>query len=147
MGEAHTSSIDKEEVQLKISKVDESSMQFMKHATKKCRRLKSGHICFSPESVIWIKREQIYKSLVEYHLGRNKNRGNLKKTAQKQGIKKPFEIPMAESKTRLEVCGEHNNYFREHGPRYRKKHLLKRVKIAREAGRDEAAVKIIAIIQ
>ena len=33
-------------------------MQIMKHAEKKCRRLKSGRISFSPESVKWIKREQ-----------------------------------------------------------------------------------------
>ena len=145
--EAHSSSKDKEEAQRKIGIVDESSMQLMKHAAKKCRRLKSGQICFSPESVIWIKREQIYKSLMAYHLGRNKNRGNLKRAARKQGIQKPFEISMAELKTRLEICSERNNYFRENGPRYRKKHLLKRAELAREEGRDEAAKKILAIIQ
>ncbi len=144
---AHTSSRNKEEAQLMIGIVDDSSMQFMKHAEKKCRRLKSGRICFSPESVIWIKREQIYKSLVAYHLGRNKNRGNLKRAARKQGIQNPLEIPMAELKTRLEICKERNNYFRENGPRYRKKHLLKRAEIAREEGRDEAAKKILSIIQ
>ncbi len=96
---------------------------------------------------MWIKREQIYKSLVEYHLGWNKNRGNLKRAARKQGIKKPFQISMAGLKMRLEVCKERNNYFREHGPRYKKKHLLKQVKVAREEGRNKAATKILAIIQ
>ena len=43
------------------------------------------------------------------------------------GIKKPFEISIAELKTRLEVCGERNNYFREHGPRYQKKQQEKKV--------------------
>ncbi len=52
---------------------------------------------------------------------------------------------MAELKMRLEVCKERNNYFRKHGPRYQKKHLLKRVELAREKGRDEAATKILAI--
>jgi len=146
LGEAHSGSTDREGVQSKIGKVDESSIQFMKHA-KKCRRLKSGCICFSPESVIWIKREQIYKSLMEYQLGRNKNRGNLKRAARKQGIKEPFQITMAELKARLEVCDERNNYFREHGPQYQKKHLLKRVEIARQEGWDEVAKKILAIIQ
>jgi hypothetical protein len=69
LGEAHMEGRSKEDVQSKITIVDNTSMQFMKHAAKKCRRLKSGRICFSPESVIWIKREQIYKSLVEYTLG------------------------------------------------------------------------------
>ena len=147
MGEAHSGSTDREGVQSKIGKVDKSSMQFMKHAKKKCRRLKSGCISFLPESVIWIKREQIYKSLMEYQWDWNKNRGNLKRAARKQGITEPFQITMAELKTRIDVCVECNNYFREHGPRYQKKHLLKRVEIARQEGRDEAATKILAIIQ
>jgi hypothetical protein len=54
---------------------------------------------------------------------------------------------MAELKTRLEVCEEGNNYFRKNGARYRKKHLLKRVEVAREDGRDKAANKILAIIK
>jgi hypothetical protein len=144
LGEAHSGSTDREGVWSKIGKVDKSSMQFMKHAKKKCRRLKSGRISFSPDSVIWIKREQIYKSLMEYQRGRNKNRGNLKRAARMQGIKEPFQITMAELKTRMDVCEECNNYFRA---QYRKKHLLKRVGIARQEGRDEATTKILAIIQ
>ncbi len=101
-------------------------MQYMKHVVKNYRRLKSGHICFSPELVIWIKREQIYNLLVEYHLGRNKNKGNLKRAARRQGIKKPFQITLAELKMWLEVCEKRNNYFRKHGARYHKKHLLQR---------------------
>jgi len=54
---------------------------------------------------------------------------------------------MAELKTRLKVCEESNNYFRKNGAWYRKKHLLKRVKVAREDRRDEAANKILAIIK
>ena len=84
---------------------------------------------------------------MEYQHGWNKNRGNLKRATRKQGIKKPFQITMAELKTRMDVCVERINYFREHGPRYRKKHLLKQFEIARQEGRDEAATKILAIIQ
>ncbi len=118
MGEVHFEGKNKEDIQSKIVKADGDSMQFLKHAAKKCRKLKSGRICFSPESFIWIKREQIYKSLVEYHLGRNKNRGNMKRAARKQGIKDPFQISMAELNMRLEVCKERNNYFRKHGAWY-----------------------------
>jgi hypothetical protein len=122
-------------------------MQYMKHMAKKCRRLKSGCICFSLELAIWIKREQIYHLLVEYHLGRNKNRGNLKRATRRQGIKKPFQITLAELKTRLKVCKEQNNYFRKHGARYRKKHLLQGAEAAREDRQDVVAVKILAIIK
>ena len=90
---AHSEGRSKEHIQSRIAKVDGERMQFMKHAAKKCRKLKSGCICYSHESVIWITREHIYKSLVGYHLGRNKNRGNLKRAARKQGIKNPFQIP------------------------------------------------------
>ena len=147
LGEAHSGSTDREGIQARIGKVDECSMQFMKHAAKKCRKIKSGRISFSPESVIWIKREQIYTSLLEYQQGRNKNRGNLKRAARRQGIQEPFRITVAELKTRLTICEEKNNYFREHGHRYRKKHLLRRAEIAQEEGRDEAAKKILAIIK
>jgi hypothetical protein len=147
LGAAHTAGKSKEEVQTKITNTDRDSLQYMKHAAKKSRKLKSGHICFSPESVIWIKREQIYNSLVEYNLGRNKNRGNLKRAVRKQGIKNPFQISMAELKTRLEVCAERNNYFRKNGHRYRKKFLLRQAETAREDGREEAAAKIMAIIK
>jgi hypothetical protein len=119
----------------------------MKHAAKKSRKLKSGRICFSPESVMWIKREQIYNLLVEYNLGRNKNRRNLKRAARKQGIKNPFQSSMAELKTRLEVCAERNNYFRKNGHRYRKKFLLQQAETAQEDGREEAAAKNMAIIK
>ena len=54
---------------------------------------------------------------------------------------------MAELKTRLEVCEERKNYFRKNGARYEKKHLLNRVEVAREDGRDEAANKILVIIK
>ena len=54
---------------------------------------------------------------------------------------------MAELKTRLEVCEVCNNYFGSMGIDTRKKHLLKRVEIARKEGRDKAATKILAIIQ
>ena len=147
LGKAHTHGRDKEDTQNRINRVDKEGGQYMIHAERNCRKLKSGRICFSPESVIWIKREQIYRSLVEYKHGRTKNRGNLKRAARVQGIKKPFQISLAQLRIHLEVCEERNDYFRQHGARYRKKHLLDRAGKAREEGREEAAVKILAIIK
>jgi hypothetical protein len=69
LGEAHTTGTSREDVQGKVINVDKDSLQYMKHAAKKCRKLKNGRICFSPESVIWIKREQIYTLLIQYKLG------------------------------------------------------------------------------
>jgi hypothetical protein len=84
---------------------------------------------------------------VDYNLGHNKNRGNLKRATRKQGVKNPFQISMAELKTRLEVCAERNNYFRKNGHRYRKKILLQQAETAQEDGQEEAAAKIMAIIK
>ncbi len=55
LGEAHTQNISTEEIQSSINEIDQQSEQYMKHAEKTCRKLKSGRICFSPELVIWIK--------------------------------------------------------------------------------------------
>ncbi len=106
LGEAHSQSNSVEEIQSRINEFDQQSEQYMKHTEKTCRKLKSGRICFSLELVIWIKREQIYRLLVEYRLGRIKNRGNLKRVATRQQIQNPFQILMAELKARLEVCEE-----------------------------------------
>ncbi len=84
---------------------------------------------------------------MEYNLGRNKNRGNLKRAARRQGITNPFQILIAEQKTRLEVCKEQNNYFRKNGPRYCKKFLCQRAELAREDEQEEVAAKIMAIIK
>ncbi len=72
-------------------------------------------VCFSLESILWIKREQIYRSLVDYKLGQNKNRGNLKQAARIQKIKHPVWISLAQPKIHLEVCEERNDYFQKHG--------------------------------
>jgi hypothetical protein len=81
LGKAHATGTSKEDTQRRINQVNAEGEQDMIHAERNCRRLKSGRICFSPESVLWIKREQIYCSLIEYKLGRNKNKGNLKQAA------------------------------------------------------------------
>ena len=47
LGEVHSEGKSKEHIQSRIVKVDGESMQFMKHAAKKCRKLKSGCICYS----------------------------------------------------------------------------------------------------
>ena len=111
LGEAHTLGTDKEDLQRRINQVNMEGVQYMTHAERKCRQLKSGRICFSLEFVLWIKRKQIYRSLMEYKLGRNKNRLNLKRAAHIQKIEKPFRISLGQLKIHLEVCRECNNFF------------------------------------
>ena len=54
VGNAHETSCTKEEVKRKCDKIDMEVKQHMKGAEKRCRRIKSGRIPFSPESSKWI---------------------------------------------------------------------------------------------
>jgi hypothetical protein len=118
----------------------------MNNASRKCRKFKSGRICFPSESVIWIKRKQIYQSLLEHLRGRHKNRGKLMRAAMKQHIRNPFQLSSQEIRSCLTICESQIAYFREFGERYQKKHLLNRVDAARQAGNDEVARQILNII-
>ena len=56
---AHNCSAVKEIVKEQVDKIDDESKQYMRCAEKKCRRIKSGKIPFSPESSLWIRRCQV----------------------------------------------------------------------------------------
>ena len=70
IGNAHETSPTKEEVKRKCDKIDVEVKQYMKGAEKRCRRIKSGRIAFSPESSKWICRAQVYRSILRYHAGK-----------------------------------------------------------------------------
>jgi hypothetical protein len=61
---AASSSGSKEEVSKKLNKLDQEGEAYMKHAKKKCCRLKSGRIPFSPEALLWMRQCQVYRSLL-----------------------------------------------------------------------------------
>ena len=139
---------DKKEALRRFEQLDKDSGQFMVRAEKKCRKFKTGRIPFSPESVMsWIKRKQIYQSLLEYRLGKRKNKGTLKRAARRQRIRSPFQLSQQEIEIRLRVCEKQLDHFRTSGQRYRKKHLLNRAEIARKGGNETAARQILAIIE
>jgi hypothetical protein len=115
--------VPKEVVKERVDKIDAEMKQFRKRAEKKCRKLKSGRIPFTPEASIWIRRKQVYESLLKYKQGRIRNRSNLRRTALRCGISKPLSLSTAEIKERLKVCEEKCDYFLKHGYRYRRKHL------------------------
>ena len=81
IGQAHKESDDKEEVKRKLDKIDVETRQYFRGAEKRCRRIKSGRIPFSPESSKWIRRAQVYRSILRFHAGKIKNKGNLKRSA------------------------------------------------------------------
>jgi hypothetical protein len=62
MDKAHTSWGSREEATLRINKIDKEFGEYMQHAERKCWRIKSGRIPFSPEAALWITGTQVYQS-------------------------------------------------------------------------------------
>jgi hypothetical protein len=87
-----------------LNKLDQEGEAYMKHAEKKCRRLKSGWIPFSPEALLWIRQGQVYRSLLQWHDGKLWNYGNLRRTAQRCQINAPFQLSINNIKLRLMIC-------------------------------------------
>ena len=127
-------------------RLDNELTNYMRYAEKRCRKFKSGRIPFSPEASLWIKRTQVYRSLLKYHAGKIRNRGNLKRSARRCGIENALSIPPKVLYERIKVCVEQCDYFRKHGKSYRRKHLYDRLQVAKDKEDDEAEKQILAII-
>ena len=56
---AYANGTNAESVKIEANKIDRGATACMKKAKKKCRRIKSGRIPFSPESSILIRRCQV----------------------------------------------------------------------------------------
>jgi hypothetical protein len=97
--------------QQELNKLDPESKQLMANAEKKCRRIKYRRIPFSPEAAIWIRPCQVCRSLLRYHMGKIRNRGNLKRMARRCGIINCLSILIEELLQCAKVCVNQCNYF------------------------------------
>jgi hypothetical protein len=80
----------------KITAIDKEGKAYMRRAKKICRKIKCCWILFSPEAAIWIRRVQVYSSILRYHKGKIKNRGNLKRAARHCNIVNPLSLSIQE---------------------------------------------------
>ena len=135
-----------QELRERVDKIDRDSKQYMLHAEKTCRKMKSGRIPFLPEAAVWIRRRQAYESLLKLKAGRIRNKSNCKRAAIRCGIKHPLSLKRRELLEKLRICEEKCKYFERHGHRYRRKHLQHRLSIARQKKNQEAEEQILAII-
>ena len=85
-----------QELRERVDKIDRDSKQYMLHAEKTCRKMKSGRIPFSPEAAVWIRRRQAYESLLKLKAGRIRNKSNCKRAAIRCGIKHPLSLKRRE---------------------------------------------------
>ncbi len=69
----HTGNYSTAERARRVIVIDKEGKVYMHHAEKICRKIKLCQIPFSPEALIWIRRVQVYYSLLRYHEGRVKN--------------------------------------------------------------------------
>ena len=143
----YTDSSSPESAKIEADKIDRGATACMRKAEKKCRRIKSGRIPFSPESSVWIRRCQVYRSVLRFHAGKIKNRGNLKRAARRCGLKRVLCIPINEIRSRLKQAKSKCKYFRKHGGRYRKKHLNNRLSAARLRQDEEMEKRVLEIIR
>ena len=87
-----------------LNKIDQEGKHYMQASEKKCRKIRSGMIPFSPEACRWIRKAQVYRSLLQWQAGRRKNRGNLLRLALRVGIEEPFCLTQPELTTHLKIC-------------------------------------------
>jgi len=138
---------NKELAQLKMDSIDRQRKDIMLAAEKRCRRISSGRIAFSPEASLWIRRCQVYRSLLKYKAGKITNRGNLKRAARRCKIFRPMHLTIYEIRERLKVAKEKCKHFRRHGKRYRRQHLNNCLQRAQDKNDEQAEKEILAIIE
>lgn len=98
-----------------LNKIDTKLKDDILSAERTCQKIKSGQIPFFLEAEIWIRRVQLYKTLLKFHSRHHCNYGNLQRMAHRLGIHNPLELSDNEVLIRLQVCKEQCEYYREHG--------------------------------
>ena len=133
---AAASSQEKVECKTRMDAVDAEETRHRRHAEKKCRRIKSDRIPFSPESAVWIRQRQVYVSALRFHGGKINNRANLKRKARWCGVQGVLKLPLSVLREKL----------RKVRAKRRLHHLKKRLSAARRRVDDKAEQQILDII-
>ncbi len=146
LGQLHITHKSKRAFRRGLNKLDKQSKDIMLNTERKCPRIKSGRIPFSPEAALWIRRTQVHSSLLRYHGGLIWNRGNLKQAARQCGISNCLSLTIEEVLLRLKACLKQCNYFWKNGKQYQKNHLYDCLRNARESEDEQREKDILAII-
>jgi hypothetical protein len=76
LSEAHRSNLATNKKTEVINNIDREGRDYMRHAEKLCRKIKCCRIPYSPKAAIWIRRAQVYYSIIRWHKGKIQNKGN-----------------------------------------------------------------------
>jgi hypothetical protein len=69
LNEVHRSSLSYKKKVEKLKAINQKGRDYMIHMEKTCRKIKSCCIPYSPEASIWIRRAQVYSSIIQWHKG------------------------------------------------------------------------------
>jgi hypothetical protein len=96
LGQVHVSDIPQWEKKQQLDKIDAEGRNYMKNLEKRCWTIESGRISFSPKAAKWIRRVQVYKSLLKFVRGGGRNHGNLRRAAYRAGIENLYALTEAD---------------------------------------------------
>jgi len=144
---AASSGASKSDMAQTLNKLDQEGEAYMEHAEKKCCRLKSGRIPFSPEALLRICQCQVYRFLLRWHNGKLRNYGNLCRTARQCQINAPFQLTVDDIKLCMVICKEKCDYFQKHRQRHRRQLLMNCLEAAQDQADKTAEQNIFALIK
>jgi hypothetical protein len=84
----------------------------------------------------------VYYSLLRFHQGKIKNRGNLKRAARRCNIPGPLSLTIPDILAHLKACKKECAFYQEQGQRFQMKHLYTWLRIAKKQEDEEAFKKI-----
>jgi hypothetical protein len=141
LNKIHRSSLSHKKKMETLNAINQEGQDYMIHAENTCRKIKCCRIPYSLKASIWIRRAQVYYSIIQWHKGQIQNKGNLKRAARRCNIQNPMGLSMAEVLLWVEECKQECKFYQENGKRFQPKHLNKRMQLAQEHNNEEAFKK------
>ena len=93
-------------------------------AKKRCHKLNLGYYEFSPQVKKWLDRCHAFRALLRLQTGKKiKNKGNVKRFAQRCGINNPMQYSVGELATMYKECRASTKKLMDESPRMYKSFL------------------------
>ena len=130
-----------------LNKIDKEGADYMRAAENGCRKIRAGRIPFSPNAAKWLRKLQIYSSLLQHQAGRIKNPGNLARAARRAGIANPLSLSTGQLQVRITVCLGKSELLKKAGWLERRRFLREKCSEARVQEKWDLACQILKLIR
>jgi hypothetical protein len=135
------------EFQLMYNNWDKEMIELMLAAEKRCRKIKTDTIAWSPVIGEWTRRLNLYRWLIRYRKGLKVNLSNLERSCQRAGFPHPSRITLEAAQVNERACILKLDSYRRNAPEMRKRHLQERLNAAHLRRDEKAAAAIIKILR